>query len=41
MPKEKNTTLENTNKLIEDMQRALDAPQALSSLSLLSLLQRA
>jgi hypothetical protein len=41
MPKEKNTTLENINKLLEDMQRALDAPQVPSSLSLLSLLQRA
>jgi hypothetical protein len=39
--KEKNTTTENANKLIEDMQRALDAPQAPSSLTLLSLLQRA
>ena len=41
MLKEKNTTSENTNKLLEDIQRALDAPQAPSSLFLLSLLQRA
>jgi predicted Zn-ribbon and HTH transcriptional regulator len=39
--KEKNNTTKNANKLIEDMQRALDAPQAPSSLTLLSLLQRA
>jgi hypothetical protein len=39
--KEKNTTSKDANKLIEDMQRALDAPQTPSSLTLLSLLQRA
>jgi hypothetical protein len=39
--KENNTANETAKTLMNDLQKALDAPQALSSLALLSLIQRA